>query len=168
MTDSAAKRFRSVAILQCIKEKETFCTKNSRILQLRRLYAHWYKVKDAPNRFPAGVRPFHRLAAKGRCKSRKNGKRWLLFVESRILRVAKPARCQRWSRRRREFRRAAAEIHHHGVQRNHFGSGGFLFVRSQQLRRRRIEIRKAASYDWALHNPRRGKIFFARSEHGVV
>src|SRR5712691_1495859 len=168
MTDSAAKRFLSVPILQRIKEKETFCTKNGRILQLRRLYAHWNKVKDAPNRFRAGVRPFHRLAAKGRCKSRKNGKRRLLFVESRILRVAKPARCQRRSRRSREFRRATADIHHHGVQRNHFGSGGFLFVRSQQLRRRRIEIRKAASYDWGLHNPRRGKIFFARPKHGVV
>src|SRR5947209_2951706 len=167
MTDSAAKRFLSVPILQRIKEKETFCTKDGRILQLRRLYAHRNKVKDAPNRIRAGVRPFHRLAAKGRCKSRKNGKRWLLFVESRILRVAQPARCQRGSRRR-EFRRAAAEIHHHGVQRSHFGSGGFLFARSQQLRRRRIEIRKAASYDWALHNPRRGKIFFARPKRGVV
>src|SRR5947199_9292061 len=117
MTDSAAKRFLSVPILQRIKEKETFCTKNSRILQLRRLYAHWYKVKDAPNRFPAGVRRFHRLAAKRRCKSRKNGKRWLLFVESRILRVAKPARSRRWSRRSRELRRAAAAITQHVVRR---------------------------------------------------
>src|SRR5260370_25356650 len=94
MTDSAAKRFLSVPILQRIKEKETFCTKNGRILQLRRLCAQWNKVKHAPNRFRAGVRPFHRLAAKGRCKSRKNGKRRLLFVDSRILRVTNPAPCQ--------------------------------------------------------------------------
>src|SRR5260370_2761156 len=100
MTDSAAKRFLSVAILQRIKEKETFCTKNSRILQLRRLYAHWYKVKDAPNRFPAGVRPFHRLAAQGRCKSRKNRKRRVLVVRSRIPPAAQPARSPRRRRRR--------------------------------------------------------------------
>src|SRR5882724_3274373 len=168
MANRISKHFTPILVLQRVKKQEALRMNDVRCFSPARLTLFWNQPKHAPDRFHARVHAFRGLSTNRRRECRKRGKRRILSVKSRVLRVAQPACSERRSRRSRKLRRVLVKIHHHGIRGNHLGCRRFNRIFVQNSRDRGIETREASRHHRTLHNPGRRRVLAAVSEHRVI